>query len=1069
MESFKYIYNQPGILDADLVLENRYSQAGLINKFVVRDEGRSLYYVFKSYIEFFEFMNTVPESERNFHEVIFGFMPQKLKFDIDADYNDVCAIAPNDNPDNVIKMIINSVINAIDCAYLTLYGNNLDLLNDCIYCRSMHKDEPKYSYHIILNKVVVDNNNADKFTKHVISMLPLQYHKFLDISVNKSLQCFRIIGCCKTKSLRKKVLLSQGKTPEDTLITNITGCEILPDIIIDRKENHQESPLSCSEDVKKTLEMVKEVSKAFTFRHESSCVLLFDRIYPSYCDICHREHSSDNSLIVNMFYYNDIVKVSYSCRRDPSSRKVQLGEFISAIYKRPDAPSAGSSRAENGGKHTRDKYLAEVIKTAISTPTGTLFDKLPQKNVYSEPTLRPFEFAHTLCVRAAMKMGKTKALMEHLKAYNSTLLPPVIRFISFRQTFSHNIKEKFPDFVLYSDVKGPLYQNKLIIQVESLHRLEIRDEVDLVILDECESIFEQFDSGLLRNFNAAFAAFQWLMRTSKRVICLDAALGDRSYNILTKMRPGFEQCGLYHYNTFQNATSDNYRISIKKSQWLSLLYNDIKANKRIAIPISNLTEAKVMAADISKKYPSIRVKLYSSETSMSERKMHFGDVNTYWSQYDVLLYTPTVSAGVSFEVSHFDVVYGYFTELSCPVETCIQMIGRIRDVKSRQYNIYLEGDGNNLPQDVAEITKLIYLSRDNLSKVIDNSMLAFEYGPKGEIKYYNTDYFHLYVQNMRVRNISRNIFIKHFIHSVAATGAKISAMRTMDTLDASICDDAILTEYKTIRQDIQNIEHKNVATAMELTPEQYMDIKLANIAGEEIDSGMKNACKLYQLRQAYDYYSAMDARFVAQYDRGNVKRWYRNLCRISQCNNIMISLEIIRRDELKNYINTMESNDENRVNNDINRRYVYDQHRIAVSLLHYCGWESLRDKKYISLWSLNGNIKMHEGAIMGDLDMIYYYFGAQRMQRLDLKKLSAARESPPTYITLMLAVINRVLYVMYGAKIQALRGEMYQLLECDMFTYSHDNTQRPFIPAGIISEDIMELDDSLDGEKYIIV
>src|SRR5581483_4166964 len=150
----------------------------------------------------------------------------------------------------------------------------------------------------------------------------------------------------------------------------------------------------------------------------------------------------------------------------------------------------------------------------------SLFEKLPaaQKTIYAEPALRPFELAPTLCVRARMKMGKTKALTEHLaRHFISDINRITIRIVSFRQTFSANIKEKFPNFTLYSDVKGDLVDDRLIVQVESLHRLKISEQPTLLILDECESIFEQFDSGLLKRFNMSWAVFQWLLKYSKYV------------------------------------------------------------------------------------------------------------------------------------------------------------------------------------------------------------------------------------------------------------------------------------------------------------------------------------------------------------------------------------------------------------------------------------------------------------------------------------------------------------------------------------------------------------------------
>jgi len=86
--------------------------------------------------------------------------------------------------------------------------------------------------------------------------------------------------------------------------------------------------------------------------------------------------------------------------------------------------------------------------------------------------MRPYEVQTTLLVHAMMKMGKSKGLLnldrEH---FSGAGMRKVI--LSFRHTFSSEIKDKFPDFTLYSDVKGPLKQERLIVQVESLHRLAI--------------------------------------------------------------------------------------------------------------------------------------------------------------------------------------------------------------------------------------------------------------------------------------------------------------------------------------------------------------------------------------------------------------------------------------------------------------------------------------------------------------------------------------------------------------------------------------------------------------------
>jgi hypothetical protein len=182
---------------------------------------------------------------------------------------------------------------------------------------------------------------------------------------------------------------------------------------------------------------------------------------------------------------------------------------------------------------------------------------------------------------------------------------------------------------------------------------------------------------------------------------MDALVSDRTFNILNRLRPDPQI--FYHNNTYRNASDDHYNITHSYDAWLLELLNAIKEGHRIAMPISSLKIANETKAIIQEKYPELRIKLYSSETSIAEKKEHFANVKLYWSQYDVILYTPTISAGVSFEEKHFTKIFAYFTDKSCPVETCIQMLGRVRDVASKSYYICLAATGNNLPCTIESI------------------------------------------------------------------------------------------------------------------------------------------------------------------------------------------------------------------------------------------------------------------------------------------------------------------------------------------------------------------------------
>ena len=152
----------------------------------------------------------------------------------------------------------------------------------------------------------------------------------------------------------------------------------------------------------------------------------------------------------------------------------------------------------------RKSWGERQIELFIDTPTVDNFANTfhpANRTIYAESSLKPYETTSTLLVKAPMAIGKTKALREHMEKNFSAICNKII-FVSFRRTFTANIKSNFTDFESYMDLQGELTQNRLIIQVDSLHRLKTMDvdPPDLVIFDESESIIEQMSSGLMGDY-----------------------------------------------------------------------------------------------------------------------------------------------------------------------------------------------------------------------------------------------------------------------------------------------------------------------------------------------------------------------------------------------------------------------------------------------------------------------------------------------------------------------------------------------------------------------------------------
>ena len=50
-----------------------------------------------------------------------------------------------------------------------------------------------------------------------------------------------------------------------------------------------------------------------------------------------------------------------------------------------------------------------------------------------------------------------------------------------------------------------------------------------------------------------------------------------------------------------------------------------------------------------------------------------------WETYDVVMYSPTITAGISFDIPNvFQNVFGYFTSSTANAYTCSQMLFRVR-------------------------------------------------------------------------------------------------------------------------------------------------------------------------------------------------------------------------------------------------------------------------------------------------------------------------------------------------------------------------------------------------------
>lgn len=1000
----------------------------------------------------------------------------------------------------------------------------------------------KHSFHLRVQPyAVADHEEANEFTERVCARLPASVAQLVDKCVNRRISNFRLIGSTKPgtgriKRLNPELSAHLGACRDvgsDSLITAAPGTRVLGKAYASRASG-MELAAFAEGAVEKILEVVRRsgADEGFTLREARLPLITFDRVTPTMCRICQEIHHRDHTLLVAVAFDPSagdgrgeetagpgapgpkpkralvprrqegprFYRVVELCRHAAPTAGIELGVVrLTGAEAPPLAAEKNRKRApldaeDNGDAAAQESYMQARLRAWVAalragsrdphaTQRCAALEELPAENktVYAEPKMRAYEQKPTLLIKAPMKLGKTQALRAHLDAEYPMggLRPPVIRFVTFRQTFSASLKERFPEFALYSEVQGDLAASRyprLIVQVESLHRIPMPanpEPVDLVILDESESILEQFSSGLHRHLNAAFAMFQWMLRTAVRVVCMDANLGDLTHRTVARIRA--QHPVHFHWNRFARAAGDEFFVTTRKGAWLSRLHQSLREGQRLVIPTNSLGEAEALEAGLRQKFPGKKVALYSSKTLPSDKNRHFADVHTYWAGLDVLLYTPTVTAGISFELEHFDALFAYFSDNSCTVETCRQMLARVRNLRLRRHDICLFGIERDVPTDREMLRRLVHDRRAGLYRTVGEYTLRFEYAPDGQLLYYESDYFYLWLEILRAQNLSRNAFLERFVDQIADTGASVEAYGDEACTDLFAAA-GLLRAHRAEKENLRGLHAEGVADAPALNAHEAAQIREKLSRQEDLAPAERLGYERWMLGETYQWHGRpMDGSFVERYGTKTTKQVYRSLCQITAGPSLTASLQELRDNEAAHYLIAMDSirpaagppsplrglSADAVESRDLLREgkaYVFLLHYYAVWLLFLCGFRCLTDNGKIYELSLAARLRSALADLIAAQPTLKLSFG---VLGLSAGRLLDSERTPRDFVALVLRQINAILRMLYGREIARVpvktpHASVYFLRTNEagkLFVFSHEpddgETPRPHIPSNL--------------------
>lgn len=638
----------------------------------------------------------------------------------------------------------------------------------------------------------------------------------------------------------------------------------------------------------------------------------------------------------------------------------------SAKYKSNEMPKSWKSFEKSKNKYTigtlikwaRDEGVVNIFKNVKlgieeivtgypSRPTQLDETNIKEKNITKlhQAKLTPDIYIPILKkkligVQSEKGTGKTSNLLTTLFTNKESWIDEnsSILLISSRITFGYKLLGDLKEygFELYSQVKDQkIRSNRIICQVDSLMRLD-KTCYDIIIVDECETLARYITSSHFTKNNKAstiVSIFQMFLENANQVYILDADLSDRCIN--------------YYKNSVQLKSEDEFHLIINDfkpyneytinycqyATWIRLILLKMKENKRLVIPMASNSKAKDLDKKIRESYPEKKILLIHKETSDEDKKSLLLKVNEEWIKYDVIIYTPSVCMGVSFDITgHFDYIFAYGCHESLGAQEWCQMIHRVRSpinkeifVAIDQYKHYDVSEdtvtynsvekmlcsdyylthyelNNNVVQCKVKLAKQDDIDKNNLDKDIEDEEQEQEDYKKQELNIGNVAigekiYYYPHkdepIYDLYVRNCWEMIENKLNFPASFFGYAKYKEYNLKYT-PSSEEDKEILQEMKAIRSEREDLEEEEkingITNADDITSEEYQEkIKQRE---EFVTKKDEYAIKKYGIRKCFNIFKkegAVDESldngyltkdFIAEYYNNDTMKWYRNLSAI---------------------------------------------------------------------------------------------------------------------------------------------------------------------------------------------
>lgn len=409
-------------------------------------------------------------------------------------------------------------------------------------------------------------------------------------------------------------------------------------------------------------------------------------------------------------------------------------------------------------KKKRTKEQQDIYDKILIAITNSNLDKLT-KTTLIEPIIKTDEWvtadillkstSKINIIKAGLGRGKSQSVSDFIKKQipeqsvwdNIIVLTP-------RRSYAKSAKERLVretllEFICYLEYKKSHIDKKyVVIQAESLYRLQINIGNTLVIIDEIEAFLSQLTSTETHGKNHVrnIETFMQLIKNSNKVIALDAFVSNRTLKTFISLS------GINNINFFLFTQQLKQRKAVEIDnidKFIESLLSDLEKGKKIFLfsssntkllktvkktYVSDKKEDKIITAllpAIREKYPNKNIIEFHSKYMT----IQLTNVNSDWKTADLVACTSTITVGCNFDTPNvFNKVYLYANASSRNlVRDMFQASWRVRHLIDDEMVYCLDTNhyGLNLTTNIKQIELDMVKKNDLLLNLSLKHNLAF--------------------------------------------------------------------------------------------------------------------------------------------------------------------------------------------------------------------------------------------------------------------------------------------------------------------------------------------------------